>query len=497
MSKSNSCFFYRSVCCLALIVFFLLLLPASVSAAERTVKIKDLGIECTIPGSFTYILTRDNTSDADALALGLTKAEINKLLTDSNAYLEAGTEYFETDLRITMVPSTIDDFSNYGDTLLNGLASGMVDSLEAYGYGNITWEIYHHPDTVFLKMEYSIPPDTGYSYSIQYYTVMNLQAINFTCSFQSKPSSSDKAMVKGIVDSAIFENAPKKESEENINYNCPAFNYRDEYVSFRIPDGWHKAELDPNHTHLNAKFQKGDNADVIITYGCQDVWALLSDSERKSLTRSECSFSMMSDKEIKETVNGEYETIGADVKNASIIDISGMKGVQVTFTMHADVYGIPLDVTTTQVAFMEKGYMMTFTISQDPSSKYYEEFKSILKTVTFTFPVENESDSRTPSYQVSTEAAKSGSPNPKTEQSIIVYILCGTALLILGAAIAVVILRKTKNSEKQAVNLTSAVSNDSMRNNDAANQILFCHKCGTRLDEGVNNCQNCGAVIPR
>lgn len=129
----------------------------------------------------------------------MTKNEIKNLLTESNSYLEAGTEHFETDLRITMVPITIGDFSGYGDALLNGLASEMVDSLKAYGYSNITWEVYHHPNTVFLKMEYSVPTDTGYSYSIQYYTVMNAQAINFTCSFQSKPTSADKAMVKGIV----------------------------------------------------------------------------------------------------------------------------------------------------------------------------------------------------------------------------------------------------------------------------------------------------------
>ena len=297
----------RLLCMVFTIMLMVHFFTLTVSAVGKTYKIKDLGIQCTIPDSFTHVFSRDSIkSDADVAFLGMTKDEVLKLFSDSNIYLEAGTEYFETDFRITMAPITIGDFSNYGEKLLQGMASEMVEALTTYGYTDITWEIYHHTDTEFIKMEYALPASSGYSYSIQYYTVMNLQAINFTCSFQTAPSSSDKSMLKEIVNSAVFENAPQKKTEEEIKNEYPGFDYSDEYVTFHIPDCWHQKKTDPSHTHLNAKFQRGDDSEAVIIYGCQDLWLQLTAAERQGLTREDFSFSSMTDNEIIKTINSEY-----------------------------------------------------------------------------------------------------------------------------------------------------------------------------------------------
>lgn len=88
MRKNNKISFHRTVCCFVLIVLFIPLFFVNASAAGRTVTIKDLGIDCTIPDCFTYVFTRDNIGDADAASLGMTKTEVKNLLTESNAYYD-------------------------------------------------------------------------------------------------------------------------------------------------------------------------------------------------------------------------------------------------------------------------------------------------------------------------------------------------------------------------------------------------------------------------
>lgn len=503
MRKSNIISFHRTVCCLVLIVLFIPRFFVYAAAAGRTVTIKDLGIDCTIPDYFTYVFTRDNISDTDAASLGMTKTEIKNLLTESNAYLEAGTEYFETDLRITMVPITIGDFSDYGDGLLNGLASEMVDSLKSYGYSNISWEIYHHPDTVFLKMEYSLPSDTGYLYSIQYYTVMNLQAINFTCSFSSKPSSSDKSMVKGVVDSAKFKNAPVKESEEEIKRNHPAFDFSDNFVSFHIPAGWTQESTDSNHKLINAKFQKVGFSEILITYGCQDLWAQLSTTEKQGLKRSDLSFSSMTDQEIRDMVTEEYVASGATLHNISIETVGGKKYYQVVMTVRNETYGIPLDVTTTQMVFMENGYMVSFSFSQEPSSQYYSEFIGVLESVTYRFLEENENgkngDSASSPSDQSPAASASSEANQVGTSTILRYLpyILGGAI-ITALVVVIVIQKKRMTAEKTQATRSYQITNQQEPIlKTEAHQILFCHKCGSRLNAGESICNNCGAVIPR
>lgn len=503
MRKNNIISFHRTVCCLVLIVLFIPRFFVYAAAAGRTVTIKDLGIDCTIPDYFTYVFTRDNISDTDAASLGMTKTEIKNLLTESNAYLEAGTEYFETDLRITMVPITIGDFSDYGDGLLNGLASEMVDSLKSYGYSNITWEIYHHPDTVFLKMEYSLPSDTGYLYSIQYYTVMNLQAINFTCSFSSKPSSSDKSMVKGIVDSAIFKNAPVKESEEDIKRNHPAFDFTDNFVSFQIPAGWTQEPTDPNHKLINAKFQKVGLSEMLITYGCQDLWAQLSTTEKQGSKRSDLSFSAMTDQEIREIVTEEYAASGATLHNISIETVGGKKYYQVVMTVRNETYGIPLDVTNTQMVFLENGYMVSFSFSQEPSSQYYSEFIDVLESVTFRFLEENDNGKNGNSASSASEQSTTASASSEANQADTItflrylpYIIGG--VVIVALVVVIVIQKKRIAAEKTqaARNYQLTYQKEPILKTEAS-QILFCHKCGARLDAGETICKKCGTVIPR
>lgn len=489
----------RLLCMVFTIMLMVHIFTLTVSAVGKTYKIKDLGIQCTIPDSFTHVFSRDSIkSDADVTFLGMTKDEVIKLFSDSNIYLEAGTEYFETDFRITMAPITIGDFSSYGEKLLQGMASEMVEGLTAYGYTDITWEIYHHTNTEFIKMQYALPATSGYMYSIQYYTVMNLQAINFTCSFQTKPSSSDKIMLKEIVDSAVFDDAPQKKTEEEIKSEYPGFDYSDEYVTFHVPDCWHQKETDPGHTHLNAKFQRGDDSEAVIIYGCQDLWPQLTAAERQGHTREDFSFSSMTDNEIIETINSEYEMIGAVVHDATTIFVNDKKCGQVTFTIHNDTYGIPLDVTTTQVSFLEDGYMLAFSISQDASGSNYKEFRSVLESVRFHLPSNDSSKTTATSQAPATNLTNSHNSAPKVDTHIFIYLLGGAALLILSA-ITIMLIRKKKSAKCQTSKAQLTIESTEPELTDmeaAANQILFCHKCGSRLDPESKTCRNCGAVIP-
>lgn len=486
---------FRTICCFVLIALFLPIFSVPVFATGRTVKIKDLGIECTIPDSFTYVFTRDNISDADASSLGMTKNEIKNLLTESNAYLEAGTEYFETDLRITMVPITIGDFSDYGDTLLKGLASEMVDSLKAYGYSNITWEIFHHPDTVFIKMEYSVPADTGYSYSIQYYTVMNAQAINFTCSFQSKPTSSDRAMVKGIVDSAVFKNAPAKESDGTIKKNNPASDFHDDYLSFRIPAGWKKETTNPSHTLIKTKYTRVGQTDVLVMYGTKDIWAELSAEEKKGLSRTDFSNSSITTAEAQALFVGEVLGTGNTVEKVTSTKIGGKDYFQILYTMHNDSYGIPLNVKCTMMVHIEDGYASLFIFTQDPTGAFFNEFKTILGSVEYHYPIEEQTTE--PSKESAATESNQNTTDSKSVNSSERYLLL--LLLIIPAAIGAFFIIKRHRTRQKPLSRghEQEVQAPSVQTGSSKPAILFCHKCGSRLEEGDVVCRHCGIAIPR
>ena len=485
---------FRTICCFVLIALFLPIFSVPVFATGRTVKIKDLGIECTIPDSFTYVFTRDNISDADASALGMTKNEIKNLLTESNAYLEAGTEFFESDLRITMVPITIGDFSDYGDTLLDGLASEMVDSLKAYGYSNITWEIYHHPDTVFLKMEYSVPSDTGYSYSIQYYTVMNAQAINFTCSFRSKPTSADKTMVKGIVDSAVFENAPAKESDDTIKINNPASDFSDVFLSFRIPAGWKKETTSPSHTLIKAKYTRVGQTDVLVMYGTKDIWSELSAEEKKELSRTDFSNSSFTTADAQELFVGEVLGAGNTVEKVTSTKIDGKDYFQILYTMHNDSYGIPLDVKCTMMVHIEEGYASLFIFTQAPTGAFFNEFKTILESVDYHYPIEEQIAE--PSKESVTTESNQNTIDSKSVNSSKNYLLL--LLLIIPAATGAIFIIKKHKTRQKPLSRGHEQEAESPPVQAGASQpaILFCHKCGNRLAVGDTVCRQCGATIP-
>lgn len=477
--------------------FLLMTLPLFGIAAGKTINIKDLCIRCTIPDNFTYVFTRDNINATDASSLGLTKSDVLNMLKESDIYLEAGTDNFETDFRITMVPITIGDFSDYGDTLLNGLASEMATSLKVYGHSKITWEIYHHTDTVFLKFEYSLPSGSGYSDSIQYYTVMNAQAINFTCSFQSKPTSSDRTMVKRIVDSATFENAQKKESEAAIKKAHPAIDFSDDYVTFIIPAGWQKEEAIPTHTLINSKYSRAGHADVLFMYGTTDLWEQLSASEKNKLSRKDFSNSLLTTKEAKELFIGEELGVGNAVESVFSTSVNGRDYYQIIYTTHNNDFGIPVSIKNTMMVHIEDGYGSIFVLTQDPSGSFFSEFIELLGSIEYHYPAgESGHESNSDSKKSETANPSCNTDNEKNNSSAKYLLLL--LLVIPIAFICYYVVRKKKSTQAsiQRDNIELPKTGTIMQAEERPTAIFFCHKCGSRLAEGDVVCRHCGTTIP-
>ena len=511
MNKYNKARSFRHVITATFAVVLLVkLLALSAQAAGKTIEISDLGIQCAIPDYFSYILTRDNIkSDADVSSFGMTKDQILNLFKENNIYLDAFTEDFGTDLIISMAPnSTTGDFSEYGDSILNSLGNAVVENLKTVGYSNIVCEVYHHTDTLFLKFEYSMPSGSDYSYSIQYYTVMNSQEISFTISFMTKPTASEKTIIKGVVDSAVFKNAPVKESESEINKKHPAFDYNDEYISIHIPMGWSQEPTSSYHEPIKAKFKKVSLPGIIMAYSFQDIWEQLSADEKQGHSRSEMSFSSMTDQEIRDMLGTTLEELGADIGNISFETVGGKKYCQLVMTVYENIDGMKLGVKSTQMVYLANGYAFSFVFYREPTGKQYEEFKAILESVTYHLFDEGDNNiieeiSTTPTQSFPSETQHAHIPNSDSPAHMDYMGFIGVGVGVVVLIIAVIILTRKKTSQKQnKVEISSHTYNDSLTlhtdpKGDSTYQIKFCHKCGSRLSEEDTQCKNCGAIIPR
>ena len=111
--------YMKRLTCLFIVFLTILALPTYAFAAdENTYRLDSLGLSIEIPEGYT-VLTRDTSANDPSLdVFGLTKDDLDSLMTDGNIYLDAWDDSTMTEILVTMTKSELGDFNSLSDTLL-------------------------------------------------------------------------------------------------------------------------------------------------------------------------------------------------------------------------------------------------------------------------------------------------------------------------------------------------------------------------------------------
>lgn len=436
-------------------LFSLLSLPVYAASIQYT--IPELDLTLSIPTEYDVFTLDMSGSDPLFSDYGTTKADIDAQFAASNICLNAISTVRNEEIVVTVSDSPLATFNGMGDTTLMTLASALADEYVNYGITVTDYDVYHHDQLTFIRIYFHDTEKTVYG--LQFYTVSNEQAMNFTLrSYEGNISSSQKNAICTIVDSIRLnyevEEAPAVEE-------VPAFIYTDKEtgVAFTVPDGWNKSSLNEQRDYLDAKFESVKGPGLVIIYGSTDLWSEMSTSERAGYSRSDFSSDLFTKQDIA-------EMFGTSKYLVDDVTYSGVHYFKISTTTEKETMGLKVSVTMTQLFCVENGWGYTFQFLGDENSPYYSEFVSLIKSAKY----------------------------PEVENSSSVLLVVALFAMLAIAVVAVVLIIKRRKAKKNimATQPTPIITSQPVVNKDETRSCpmcgtevpassVFCHKCGTRL----------------
>lgn len=439
------------------LIFLFSFLALPVYAASSTYNIPELDLKISIPAEYDVFTLDMSSNDPLFSDYGTTKADLDAQFAASSIYLNAVSTTRNEEIVVTMTDSPLANLNGMGDTTLMTLASALVDEYANYGITVTDYDVYHHDQLTFIQIYFH---DTGKTvYGLQFYTVSNEQAMNFTLrSYEGSISNSQKNTICSIVDSIRLNY--KVEATPTVEAS-PAFQHtdKDTGVTFTVPDGWSKISLTEQRDYLDAKFASIEDPGLIILYGSTDLWSELSPSERAGYSRSDFSSDLFTKQDIA-------DMFGTSKYLVDDVTYSGVHYFKVVTTTEKEAIGLNVSVTMTQLFRVENGWGYTFQFGGDENSPYYSDFVSLIKSAEY--------------------------PEVSNSSSVVPIV---TFLVVLAIAIiAVVLIVKKRNAQKAVIATppTPIAISQSVVNK---NGTQFCHKCGTELPVSTVFCHKCGAKL--
>lgn len=457
---------------LAILLVFFMHIP--VSAASTTYILDQLGLEVTIPSGY-YVITRDTPENDPVFStFGVTKAALMSQFESSGIYLNAVPAHSNEEIVVTMVSSPLDNFSTFSDASLETIASFLPDQFADYGIYISEYEIFQHDQAKFIKVYFT---DQGRTvHGLQYYTVYDGMAINFTMrSYSGSLSSQQEKTILEVVDSIKFDSAPPLPAAEE---ESDPFVYTDEDsgLTFTVPANWQQEDFSKEREYIDAKFVSLQDAGRIMIYGSTDLWKELSPSERAGSSRAELTNSSFTKYDIA-------EMSGIPAHEISVVTYNGVRYFSFETTAADD---LGLSITMTNMVHIDNGWIYIFQFSGTGKSKSFAAFEALLESVQY------------PAVSVPVTT-----PAPSTPQTVDnnasgffeSLTVIGIVIMLLGGVIAVITLlrKRTKTETPQNAPVNRTGHRSCVPSN--ANKTVFCRKCGRALPLDSVFCHVCGTKI--
>lgn len=433
----------------------------------------ELGLEVTIPSGYS-VITRSTSANAPIFnTLGATRAEILSHFESNNIYLNAISNSFSEEIVITMNSNTFNDFSLLSDSSLEIIVSGVEKTFNDYGATVSSYEIYHHPQTKFIKLYFSVSDDS--IHGVQYFTVADGKATNFTLrSYTNSLSQKQENNIKAIVDSITFDKAPLSPA---VGADTEAFVYSDTDtgVTFTVPANWKKEVFTKERDFIDVKFVSTKDTGITMIYGSTDVWAQLPASAKVGYSRADFNNSAFTKSDIA-------EMYGTTPDKISTVTYNGIQYFIGEYTHFSDEYGLDVSVTMTDLVCVDNGWLYTFQFSGLSSHKLYSDFESLLKSVHYP----SSSFVGDIGSSINTSIGFSSTNFDPDYNSTIVPIVI--LLIILAIFVVAVVFARKKNLKSARTHRTP-----SRKFSSSTKRTLFCESCGQETPPNSKFCHLCGA----
>jgi len=345
-------------------------------ANSSTYILREPGMSMEISNDFV-VFTRDMDANDPILAEhGLTKDYIETFMLAGDIYLNAWDSDISHEIIVTMTESTLDDYHLLSDTMLTSLFTSFPEELATSGITLLDANLYQHKQAKFYKMYFSKPNDGATSYGLQYHTVYDGKAIYITMhSYNSDIDENDETVLKRIVDDIHFTAPPRK-----VKTMLPtqSFVYEDPTsgITFTVPKEWIQEPMGEDQDTFDVEFSSNLEKGLSIHFSCDDFWSLLSENEKKQVTRSEIDNSLFSKEEIA-------ELFGCPVQNVSTVVFCGRQYYQASFSDSFSEYGFTSSINHTYLLRVENGYIYKFLFSGDTDHPLYSDFKDLMNSISY------------------------------------------------------------------------------------------------------------------
>ena len=466
-----------SVLISAILLVFFLHIP--VSAASTTYILDELGLEVTIPSGY-YVITRDTPgSDPVFSIFDVTKESLVSQFETSGIYLNAVPLHAGEEIVVTMTTSPLDNFSTFSDASLETIASLLPSQFADYGISISEYEIYHHPQAKFIKVYFTDSALTVHG--LQYYTVYDGMAINFTMrSYAGSLSALQEYTIQKVVDSIVFDSAPPP-TVSGKDTDPFVYTDRDSDVTFTVPGNWEQEALSKDREFIDAKFVSTKDAGRTIIYGSTDLWMQLSASERAGYSRADLNNSFFTKHELA-------ELYGVAAHEISVVTYNDVRYYSFETTAEND---LGLSATMTMLIHIDNGWLYMFQFFGTDRTALFSDFESLLESVEYpAASVPATIPATVPAPSVSRPAEEKA---PESSGAL----AAGIVLLILVAGFAAMILIR-KKTKKEAIHYASDQSTGQSPSGAAPNisgKAAFCRKCGQPLPPDSVFCHICGTKI--
>lgn len=462
----------------ALTVALLLVIPfvAPVFATSNTYDIDELELQVTIPNGYS-VITRDTpASDPIFSDLGTTKSALISLFERSNIYLNAVSDTYNEEVVVTMTENSLTNFSLLSDTALNALASTLVSQCTNYGINVSKYEIYQHSQAKFVRLYFTDAGNTVYG--LQYYTVYDGKAMNFTMrSYEGSLSSRQEKVIRTIVDSIKFDKAPPV-AEQGEDTSSFIHTDIDSGVTFTVPANWKQEAFTKDRDFIDVKFVSTKEGGCTIIYGSTDMWGEMSAADKAGYTRSDINNSMFT----KSDIAAMYNTTADEISTVTYNGVQYFKG-ETNYTSGA--YGVDIAVKMTQLVYIDNGWMYIFQFGGTSTHKLYSDFESLLKSVQYP------TVSNVGGAGLTNNTTSNNSDNDSDDSSGTIAVV--VLLVIVSIIVVAVIVSRKKNNE--TANYTQIYHTPEPPSK--TEPVIYCTKCGQALPLDSDFCHKCGTKIEK
>ena len=484
----------KRIIAVVLTIIVLLAMPfnLSVFAASNTYDLDELGLQVTIPNGYS-VITRDTPASAPIFnELGTTKSELISHFKSSSIYLNAVSDTYNEEVVVTMTENSISNFTSLSDTVLNTVASTIVNEYKNYGLNVSKYDIYQHSQAKFMRLYFT---DTGNTvHGLQYYTIYDGKAMNFTMrSYEGSLSSRQETAIKTIVDSIKYDVAPLV-NDPGEDTDSFVYTDTDSGVKFTVPENWKQKPFFEDREYIDVKFVSTKEDGCTMIFGSTDMWNEMSASDRIGYSRADVNNSMFTGSDIASI----YNTTADKISKVTYNGVQYFKG-ETKYT--TDEYGVDITVEMTQLIYIDNGWMYTFQFSGTSKHRLYSDFESLLNSVQY--PTTSDggyvgSTDNTISNNLNNNYSDNYGNNSGNNSSIVgtVLIFVVLAIIIVAVVIAVVVASRRKNTAYiPPTNYAPIYNSPNPPSN--AEPTIYCKNCGQALPIDSVFCHKCGAEIEK